>query len=48
MEQLTDKEEELIAPVVMALTRLYSTMDDYLDGHEDSPVRKDILELFFP
>lgn len=41
------REEELIAPFVMALTRLYSTMDDYLDGHEDSPIRKDILEFFF-
>ena len=36
------KEEEMIASFVMALTRLYSTMDDYLDGHEDSPIRKDI------
>lgn len=41
------KEEEMIASFVMALTRLYSTMDDYLDGHEDSPIRKDILDFFF-
>lgn len=41
------KEEDMIASFVMALTRLYSTMDDYLDGHEDSPIRKDVLDFFF-
>lgn len=41
------KEEDMIASFVMTLTRLYSTMDDYLDGHEDSPIRKDVLDFFF-
>ena len=41
------KIEEYIAPFVMALTRLNSTIEDYLEDHEDSPVRKEILEFYF-
>lgn len=41
------KIEESITPLVMALSRLNAAMEDYLDEHEDSPVRKDILEIYF-
>ncbi len=41
------KIEEYIAPFVMALNRLNSTMEDYLEDHEESPVRKEILEFYF-
>ncbi|MBO5209019.1 MAG: PD-(D/E)XK nuclease family protein [Lachnospiraceae bacterium] len=41
------KIEEYIAPFVMALNRLNATMEDYLEDHEDSPVRNDILEFYF-
>ena len=39
--------EEFIDPFVRALTRLSAAIDDYLEDHEDSPVRKDILEFYF-
>lgn len=41
------KIEESITPLVMALGRLNAAMEDYLDEHEESPVRKDILEIYF-
>lgn len=41
------KIEDSITPFVMALNRLNTAMEDYLDEHEDSPVRKDILETYF-
>ncbi|MDD6812145.1 MAG: ATP-dependent DNA helicase [Lachnospiraceae bacterium] len=46
-ECINYKIEEYIAPFVMALNRLSSTMEDYLEDHEDSPVRKEILEFYF-
>lgn len=39
--------EEFIDPFVRALTRLGAAFEDYLEDHEDSPVRKDILEFYF-
>lgn len=41
------KIEESIDGLVRALMRLSSAIDDYLDNHEDSPVRKDVLEFYF-
>lgn len=41
------KVEEYIDSFVRALTRLSAAIDDYLEDHEDSPVRKDILEFYF-
>ncbi len=41
------KIEEYIAPFVMALNRLNTTMEDYLEDHEESPIRNDILEFYF-
>lgn len=32
---------------VRALMRLGTAMDDYLEDHDDSPVKKDILEFYF-
>ncbi len=39
--------EEYIEPFVRELTRLGAAIDDYLEDHEDSPVRKDVLEFYF-
>ena len=39
--------EEQIDPFVRALTRLGAAIDDYLVDHEDSPVRREILEFYF-
>ena len=39
--------EESISSFAMALGRLNSTMEDYLEDHEDSPVRQDVLEFYF-
>ena len=36
-----------IDPFVRTLIRLGTAIDDYLEDHEDSPVRKDILEFYF-
>ncbi|MGN0364354.1 MAG: ATP-dependent DNA helicase [Suilimivivens sp.] len=36
-----------VAPFVRALVRLSTIMDDYLEEHEESPVRKVILEFYF-
>lgn len=41
------KIEESIDSFVRALIRLNSAIDDYLEEHEDSPVRKDVLEFYF-
>lgn len=41
------REEELIAPFVMALTRAYTTMDEFLDEHESFDDREEVLELYF-
>ena len=41
------KVEEHIDSFVRTLTRLSTAIDDYLEDHEDSPVRKDILEFYF-
>lgn len=39
--------EEYIDPFVRALIRLGSAMEDYLEDHENSPVRNDILNFYF-
>ncbi|MCM1264278.1 MAG: ATP-dependent DNA helicase, partial [Butyrivibrio sp.] len=39
--------EESISPFIIALNRLSSTMENYMDEHEDSPVGKEILEFYF-
>lgn len=39
--------EDSITPFIVALSRLGSAMEDYMDEHEDSPVRQDILEFYF-
>ena len=41
------KVEEYIDSFVRVLTRLGAAIDDYLEDHEDSPVRRDILEFYF-
>lgn len=41
------REEEMIAPFVMALTRVYSTMDEFLEEHESFENRDDVLGLYF-
>lgn len=41
------KIEDSISPFVMALSRLNSAMEDYLEEHDESPVRQDILEFYF-
>lgn len=41
------REEELLAPFVMALTRAYSTMDEFLDEHESFDDREEVLDLYF-
>ena len=38
---------EYIDDFVRALNRLSASIDDYLEDHEDSPVRGDILEFYF-
>ena len=39
--------EEYIDPFVRALIRLGAAIEDYLEEHEESPVRKEILEFYF-
>ena len=41
------KLEDNISAFVMALGRLNSGMEDYLEEHETSPVRQEILEFYF-
>lgn len=38
---------ELIAPLVMAVNRLYSTMEKYLQEREESTVRNEVLDFYF-
>ena len=40
-------DEEEAAPFVRELVRLSGIMDNYLEDHEDSPVRKDVLDFYF-
>ena len=40
-------EEEDIAPFVRGVIRLSEAIDYYLEDHEDSPVRKELLEFYF-
>ena len=40
-------EEEDIAPFVRGVIRLSEAIDHYLEDHEDSPVRKELLEFYF-
>jgi len=39
--------DDEIAPFVRTLIRLSGTMETYLEEHEDSPVRSDILDFYF-
>lgn len=36
-----------IDPFVQALTRLSAGMEDYLENHDDSPVRREVLDFYF-
>lgn len=40
-------DDEEVAPFVRDLVRLSATMEAYLEEHEESPVRKDILDFYF-
>ena len=40
-------DDEDAAPFMKALIRLSSTMETYLEDHEESPVRRDVLEFYF-
>ena len=40
-------EEEDIAPFVRSVIRLSEAIDNYLEDHEDSPIRKELLEFYF-
>lgn len=40
-------EDEEIAPFVRKLLRLSTYIEDYLEDHEDSPIRKEILDFYF-
>lgn len=39
--------EEEIAPFVNGLNRLKASMDKYLEDHEESPIRKELLDFYF-
>lgn len=39
--------EEEAAPFVRTLSRLSTVIDDYLEDHDDSPVKKEILDFYF-
>ncbi len=39
--------EEFIDPFVLHSTRLGAAIEDFLEDHEDSPVRKEVLEFYF-
>lgn len=41
------REEEFISPFVLALTRAYATMDEFLEDHEEFPDRNEILDFYF-
>ncbi len=36
-----------IEPLAQALLRLSSVMEDYLENHEDSPIRRQVLDFYF-
>lgn len=38
---------EFISPFVMALTRVHSTMETFLENHDDGDVRQAVLEFYF-
>ena len=38
---------EMIDPFVQAVNRLSGVMEEYLENHEDSPVREKVLEFYF-
>ena len=38
---------EDIDPFIQALTRLSGVMEEFLENHEDSPVRREVLEFYF-
>lgn len=40
-------EEEDIAPFVRGVIRLSEAIDSYLEDHEESPIRKELLEFYF-
>ncbi len=46
-EDYTYLDETESAPFVRALVRLSSVMEAYLEDHEESPVRKDVLDFYF-
>ncbi len=41
------KEWDSIESFVLALNRLSETMSEYLENHDDSPVRDEVLEFYF-
>ena len=41
------RREDMIAPFVMALTRAYATLDEFLEEHETMPERRDLLDFYF-
>ena len=46
-ENYAYEDENTIASFARALLRLSSTIEDYLEEHEESPVKKDILDFYF-
>ena len=46
-EDYAYEDESSIASFVRALLRLSSTIEDYLEEHEESPVKKDMLDFYF-
>lgn len=41
------RKEELIAPFVIALTRAYATLDEFLEEHDTFPQRGELLDFYF-
>ena len=41
------KKWDSIEPFILALNRLSETMSEYLENHDDSPVRDEVLEFYF-
>lgn len=46
-EDYAYEDEMSIAPFARALIKLSSIIEDYLEEHEESPVKKDILDFYF-
>ena len=46
-ENYTCFEDEDIVPFVRTLIRLASGMESYLEDHDDSPIKKELLEFYF-